>query len=132
MQFVEANVLPYIVGIAALLLFVWMLRLAAKDNLKLALLIGALCTMCLGLYPALQWSGFGEKIAETVQGAQGVEEVAASPVKKPLSVVLWLILFAVPGPFLAAAAHVFFRLISRIRSANVSDGELSGNVDSDD
>ena len=121
MQVTEAGVLPYIVGGAAVILFVWMLWLAAKEKLIAALLVGALCTMCIGFYPALQLSGFGEKIAETVQGAEGLEAVEASPVKRPLSVVLWLILFAVPGPFLAVASQVFFRLVRRIRSADLSE-----------
>lgn len=117
MQQTLSNVLPYVVGGVAVLLFVWMLLLAAKEKLTAALLVGALCTMCLGFYPALQLSGFGAKIAETVQGAQGVEAVKASPVKNYLSVALWLVLFAVPGPFLAVVSQVFFRLIRRIRGA---------------
>jgi hypothetical protein len=94
-----------------------MLWLASKEKLIAALIVGALCTMCLGFYPALQWWGFGETIAETVQGAEGVEAVAASPVKQPISVALWLVLFAVPGPFLAVASQVFFKLIKRVRAA---------------
>ncbi|MCL4692676.1 MAG: hypothetical protein KJ060_09230 [Candidatus Hydrogenedentes bacterium] len=116
------QILTYVIGGAAVVFFVWMLRLASKEKLILALLVGALCTMCIGFYPALQLSGFGETIAETVQGEEGVEVVAASPVKKPLSVVLWLILFAVPGPFLAVAAQVIFRSIKRVRSADVDTG----------
>ena len=114
----QANVLPYIVVAVAAVLFVWMLWLAAKDKLTAALLIGALCTMCLGLFPALHLSFFGKEIAETVQGAEGVEVVQASPVKSYLSIILWMVLFAVPGPFLAVAAQVFFRLIKRVRTAN--------------
>lgn len=112
------QILPYIVVAVAVVLFVWMLWLAAKEKLTAALLVGALCTMCIGLFPALHLSFVGQEIAETVQGAEGVQEVQASPVKNYLSIVLWLVLFAVPGPFLAVVAQVFFRLIKRVRAAN--------------
>lgn len=117
------QILTYVIGGAAVVLFIWMLWLASKEQLIFALLVGALCTMCIGFYPALQLSGFGETIAETVQGQEGVQAVAASPVKRPLSVALWLILFAVPGPFLAVAAQVFFRAIKRISVADIDTGE---------
>jgi hypothetical protein len=113
------TLLPYVVAVTIVVLFLLMLWLASKEKLIAALLAGALCTMCLGFYPAMQWWGFGEIIAETIQGEEGVEVVAASPVRKPVSVVLWLVLFAVPGPFLAVAAQVFFRSIKRVRTADV-------------
>ena len=114
----QGNVLPYVVGAAAVVLFVLMLWLAAKEKLTAALLAGALCTMCIGLFPALQLSFFGKEIAETVQGADGLEVVQASPVRSYVSIVLWLVLFAVPGPFLAVVAQVFFRSIRRVRAAD--------------
>lgn len=117
MQSSLGTVLPYVAVVAMVILFLWMLWLASKEKLVAALLVGALCTMCLGLFPALGWWGFGETIAETVQGEEGVEVVAASAVRRPISVALWLILFAVPGPFLAVASQVFFRLVKRARAA---------------
>ena len=127
----QASVVPYIVGAAAVILFILMLWLSYKEKLVAALLVGALCTMCIGLYPALQWSGFGAKIAETVQGSEGLEVVAASPVRRPLSVALWLILFAVPGPFLAVVSHVIFRSIQRVRTADLGDTDSAEGDDED-
>lgn len=127
----QASVVPYIVGAAAVILFILMLWLSYKEKLVAALLVGALCTMCIGFYPALQLSGFGEKIAETVQGSKGLEVVASSPVKKPLSVALWLILFAVPGPFLAVISQVFFRMIQRVRTADLGDAGSPEGEDED-
>ena len=92
-----------------------MLRAAWKDNLPGTLAFGALLTLFIGVYPALHFSHLGEYIRDALAGTLSSEAPEVPVTKRVSMAVLWCILFAVPGPFIAVVVQVIFRTFKRAR-----------------
>ncbi len=105
----------WVVRVCIVLSFLLLMRATWKDKLPSALAAGALLALFIGIYPALRFSGFGEYMRGLIEGNLPPDMAQDFGTKRLIAAILWTIVLTVPGPFVAVALQVFFRLMRRIR-----------------
>ncbi|MFA6243152.1 MAG: hypothetical protein WC655_19600 [Candidatus Hydrogenedentales bacterium] len=116
MQYATAwTIFQWVLGVCTALSFILLLRATWKDKLPSALIAGALLALFIGVYFALRLSGFGEYMRGLIEGNLPPDMAQDFGTKRLLAAILWTIVLTVPGPFVAVALQVFFRLIRRMR-----------------